>query len=95
MMGGGRRAPGGAAMIELAADKVLSRDQAQNLVERVVKLSKADAIQVNVGGGYSTNVRFADNRISTARKCFAHQRCHQKGDAHRQRTELWAIRTLA
>jgi len=66
MMGGGRRAAGGAAMIELAADKVLSRDQAQNLIERVVKLSKADAIQVNVGGGYSTNVRFADNRISTA-----------------------------
>jgi len=66
MMGGGRRAAGGAAMIELAADKVLSRDQAQNLIERGVKLSKADAIQVNVGGGYSTNVRFADNRISTA-----------------------------
>ena len=50
-----------------AADpRVLSRDQAQALVERVVKMSKADAVQVNVGGGYSANVRFADNRISTA-----------------------------
>jgi len=29
-------------------------------------MSKADEIQVNVGGGYSANIRFADNRISTA-----------------------------
>ena len=54
-------------MSRRAADpRVLSRDQAQALVERVVKMSKADAVQVNVGGGYSANVRFADNRISTA-----------------------------
>jgi predicted Zn-dependent protease len=46
--------------------RVMTRDQAQQLVERVVKLSKADAVQVNVGGGYAANVRFADNRISTA-----------------------------
>ena len=46
--------------------RVLSRDQAQALVERVLKMSKADEVQVNVGGGYSANVRFADNRISTA-----------------------------
>jgi predicted Zn-dependent protease len=50
-----------------AADaRVMSRDQAQALIERAVKLSKADSIQVNVGGGYSANIRFADNRISTA-----------------------------
>ncbi|MEO6876911.1 MAG: TldD/PmbA family protein, partial [Gemmatimonadaceae bacterium] len=50
-----------------AADsRVMTRDQAQQLVERVVKTSKADSIQVNVGGGYTANVRFADNRISTA-----------------------------
>jgi predicted Zn-dependent protease len=54
-------------MSRRAADpRVLSRDQAQALVERVVKMSKADEVQVNVGGGYSANVRFADNRISTA-----------------------------
>jgi predicted Zn-dependent protease len=51
----------------IAADsRVMTREQAQALVERVVKMSKADAIQVNVGGGYSANIRFADNRISTA-----------------------------
>jgi predicted Zn-dependent protease len=50
-----------------AADpRVMTRDQAQSLVERVVKMSKADAIQVNIGGGYTANIRFADNRISTA-----------------------------
>ena len=50
----------------VADPRVLSRDQAQALVERVIKMSKADEVQVNVGGGYSANVRFADNRISTA-----------------------------
>jgi predicted Zn-dependent protease len=54
-------------MTRRAADpRVLTREQAQALVERIVKMSKADSIQVNVGGGYSANVRFADNRISTA-----------------------------
>lgn len=45
---------------------VLSRDEAQSLVERITKLSKADAIEVQIGGGYSANVRFADNQMSTA-----------------------------
>jgi predicted Zn-dependent protease len=54
-------------MTKPAADsRVMTREQAQQLVERVVKMSKAEAIQVNVGGGYSANIRFADNRISTA-----------------------------
>ena len=48
------------------AGSVLSREEAQSLVERVVKMSKADEIQVNVGGGYAANVRFADNQMSTA-----------------------------
>ncbi len=55
------------AATRAAADaRVMTRDQAQALVERTIKLSKADAIQVNVGGGYTANIRFADNRISTA-----------------------------
>src|SRR6476620_10876070 len=29
-------------------------------------MSKADSVQVKLGGGYNANVRFADNRISTA-----------------------------
>ncbi|MFN8573560.1 MAG: TldD/PmbA family protein [Gemmatimonadaceae bacterium] len=45
---------------------VLSRDEAQSLVERITKMSKADAIEVQIGGGYSANVRFADNQMSTA-----------------------------
>ena len=50
-----------------AADaRVMTREQAQALIERAVKLSKADGIQVNVGGGYAANIRFADTRISTA-----------------------------
>ena len=49
-----------------ADPRVLTREQAQALVERVLKMSKADAVQVNVGGGYTANIRFADNRISTA-----------------------------
>ena len=35
-------------------------------IERVVTMSKADGIDVQVGGGYTTNVRFADNQMSTA-----------------------------
>ena len=45
---------------------VLSRDEAKSLIERIVKMSKAESIQVNIGGGYSANVRFADNQMSTA-----------------------------
>jgi predicted Zn-dependent protease len=54
-------------LIETAADsRVMTREQAQALVERTVKMSRAEAIQVNVGGGYTANIRFADNRITTA-----------------------------
>src|SRR5687767_6938176 len=45
---------------------VLTRDEAKTLVDRIIKMSKADSIQVNIGGGYSANVRFADNQMSTA-----------------------------
>jgi predicted Zn-dependent protease len=44
----------------------MTRDQAESLIQRIVKMSKAEGIQVNIGGGYSANIRFADNRISTA-----------------------------
>jgi predicted Zn-dependent protease len=45
---------------------VLSRQEAQNLVERISKMSKAESIDVQIGGGYTANVRFADNQMSTA-----------------------------
>ena len=49
-----------------ANDAVLSREDAQALIERIKKFSKADAIEVQIVGGYATNVRFADNQMSTA-----------------------------
>jgi predicted Zn-dependent protease len=50
----------------LAADTVMTRAEAQSLIERAVKFSKADAIRVSVQNGRETNLRFADNQVSTA-----------------------------
>lgn len=50
----------------IPAGAVLTREDAQALVERVVRMSKADTVKVSVSGGYSANVRFADNQMSTA-----------------------------
>ena len=44
----------------------MNRDEARALIESAVKLSKADEIQVSVSAGDDRNVRFADNRITTA-----------------------------
>ena len=45
---------------------VMPRDQAQALVEKVVKMSKADEISVNLTSGYQADVRFAANQMSTS-----------------------------
>ena len=50
----------------IPAGALLSRAEAQAIVERVVKMSRADSINVSLGTNYSTNVRFADNQMSTA-----------------------------
>ncbi len=55
--------PGGSA---LPNDSILSRDDAQALIERIKQFSRADAVEVQIFGGYATNVRFADNQMSTA-----------------------------
>lgn len=52
--------------VRAADPRVMTREQAQAVIERTLKLSQADGIQVNIGGGYTANIRFADNRISTA-----------------------------
>ena len=52
--------------VEVPDGAVLSRDESRSLIDRVIKMSKAESIQVNIGGGYSANVRFADNQMSTA-----------------------------
>src|SRR5688572_33150330 len=49
-----------------AGPSIITREEAQSLVQRVVAMSKADGVDVQVGGGYATNVRFADNQMSTA-----------------------------
>lgn len=49
-----------------ADDAVLSQADAQALVERIRTFSRADGIEVQVFGGYNTNIRFADNQMSTA-----------------------------
>lgn len=45
---------------------VMTRDAARALIERVVKMSKADGVLVNLTAGRSANTRFADNRITTS-----------------------------
>ena len=50
----------------MSAATPLSRDDARALVTRVVKMSTADEVQVNVAAGHEANVRFADNRVTTS-----------------------------
>jgi len=45
---------------------VLTRAECEDIVQRALKLSKADACRVNVGSSYQTNLRFADNQMSTS-----------------------------
>jgi len=44
----------------------MPQSEAQALIERVVKMSKADSISMQIDDGTTTNLRFADNRVSTA-----------------------------
>lgn len=50
----------------IPAGAILTREQTQSVIERAVKMSKADTISVNVGSSYTTNVRFAANQMSTS-----------------------------
>jgi len=45
---------------------VLSRAECEDIVTRALKLSKADQCRVSVGSSYETNLRFADNQMSTS-----------------------------
>ncbi|MDB4880562.1 MAG: peptidase modulator of gyrase [Gemmatimonadetes bacterium] len=46
--------------------EMMSRADAQAFLERIVTLSRADTIGVQLQGGYQGNIRFAANRISTS-----------------------------
>lgn len=50
----------------LPSDAIMDRAEAQALIERIRKFSKADAVEVQIFGGNTTNIRFADNQMSTA-----------------------------
>jgi len=44
----------------------LSESQARDILDRVIRLSRADTCQVGIGGGVGGNIRFARNSVSTA-----------------------------
>ena len=50
----------------ISSGDMMSRSEAQAFLERIVKLSRADTIAANLNGGYTGNIRFAANRITTA-----------------------------
>ena len=50
----------------MATSPILTRDEAQAIVEKAIKLSKADAIDVQVNTYMQGNIRFADNQVSTS-----------------------------
>src|SRR6476659_11073560 len=50
----------------LSPGDMMSRSEAQAFLERIIKLSKADTIGAQLNGGYTGNIRFAANRISTS-----------------------------
>lgn len=45
---------------------VLTRAECEDIVQRALRASKADACRVSVNSSYDTNVRFADNQMSTS-----------------------------
>jgi predicted Zn-dependent protease len=45
---------------------ILTRDEARAILEKVLKLSKADGCEVNLGGSVGGNLRFARNTVTTS-----------------------------
>ena len=45
---------------------ILSREEAQALLKKVISYSKADAIEVNLSGSEGGNIRYARNAVSTS-----------------------------
>lgn len=44
----------------------LNEQQAREILEKVLRMSRADTCQVNIGGGTGGNIRYARNSVSTA-----------------------------
>jgi predicted Zn-dependent protease len=45
---------------------IMPRERAQELIDKIVKMSNADGITVTIDSGYQADVRFAANQMSTA-----------------------------
>jgi predicted Zn-dependent protease len=45
---------------------IMPRDRAQELIAKIIKMSKADGITVTIDSGYQADLRFAANQVSTA-----------------------------
>lgn len=45
---------------------MLTREQAENIVQKILAASKADAVRIEIDGGQSSNLRFARNEVSTS-----------------------------
>jgi predicted Zn-dependent protease len=50
----------------MATNALISQDEAQAILEKVRKLSKADAVDIQINTYTQGNIRFADNQVSTA-----------------------------
>jgi len=55
-----------ASKSEMAERSLMSREEAQSILEKVTKASKADDVTVNLASRHSTDVRFAANQLSTS-----------------------------
>src|SRR6267154_904887 len=49
---------------------ILSKEEAQKLLQKVLALSKADECEVSLTGSESGNIRYARNAVSTAGEVF-------------------------
>ncbi len=56
----------GVPLRDAASDAVITREQAQAMVEKAIGMSKADGLDVQVNTFYNGNVRFAANQVSTS-----------------------------
>jgi predicted Zn-dependent protease len=55
-----------AGRLAMAERSLMTRDQAQQIIEKVRKASKADEVTINLGSRHATDVRFAANQLSTS-----------------------------
>ena len=44
----------------------MTQDQAKQIIDKILSITKADAVRVSAGGGNSSNVRFARNTVTTS-----------------------------